>query len=243
MPTQSQYDPACAPFPTSVSARFRRRVRLKFRAHLRHWRSTRTGQTTSKWFCASKQRIRDGSFGQTPPPRTIETWQLRRCVTMSPFSTRYTQLVRMCRRRGCSREDASDLVQEAHLRLLNYERSTKVRNPDSLLRRIVLNLSISHFHRKMDATGTFDTVARLDKQGMLVDPAPGPERAAAAELELKKVVRALTAVSPRTCQVFIAQRAGYSYGEIATAFDIKPPTVDKHVATATLTLRHAWPAG
>lgn len=159
---------------------------------------------------------------------------------MSRFSARYAQLLRMCRRRGCSREDAKDLVQEAHLRLFDYERSTRVRDVDSLLRRIAINLSISHFH-ELSRPITFESVERLARRGMLIDPAPGPERTVAAEQELDRVVTLLNGVSPRTCQIFVAQRAGYSYAEIAAAFAVKPPTVDKHVAAATLILAEMMP--
>jgi len=55
---------------------------------------------------------------------------------------------------------------------------------------------------------------------MLFDPSPGPERTLAAEQELDWVVDLLTAVSSRTCQMFSAQRGGYSYEEVASAFAI-----------------------
>lgn len=135
-----------------------------------------------------------------------------------------------------------DLVQEAHLRLFDYERSTRVRDADSLLRRIVINLSITHFHSEQSRPITFEAT-RLDRRGVLGDPAPGPERTAAAEQELDRVVTLLNGVSARTCQIFIAQRAGYSYAEIAAAFAVKPPTVDKHVAAATLILTESAPGG
>ncbi len=147
----------------------------------------------------------------------------------------------MCRRRGCSREDARDLVQEAHLRFFDYERTTKVRDVDSLLRRILINLSITHYHRELATPFTFESAERLDRRGMLVDPAPGPERTVAAEQELGRVVSLLSAVSPRTCQIFIAQRGGYSYEEIAAAFAVKPRTIEKHVTTAGLILMDLMP--
>jgi RNA polymerase sigma factor (sigma-70 family) len=155
---------------------------------------------------------------------------------MRGFSARYAQLIRMCRRRGCSREDAKDLVQEAHLRMFDYERSTRVRDADSLLRRIVINLTITQYNRERASSFVFENIERLDRRGLLIDPASGPEQAVAAEQEVDRIVRLLSAVSLRTCQIFIAQRAGYSYAEIAAAFTVKRPTVDKHVATATLVL-------
>ena len=94
----------------------------------------------------------------------------------------------MCRRRGCPREDAKDLVQEAHRRLFEYQRSTKVRDVDSLLRRIVINLSITYFHRELSAPWVFDKVERLERVGLLIDPTPGPERVVEAEQQLDGVI-------------------------------------------------------
>ncbi len=154
---------------------------------------------------------------------------------MSQLWARYAQLIRMCRRRGCSREDAKELVQEAHLRFLEYQRSTKVRDVDSLLRRIVINLSITHYYREL-AQPSFENVEKLDRRGLLVDPAPALERTAAAEQQLDGVASLLSAVSRRTCQIFIAQRGGYSYEEVAAAFAVKPRTVEKHLASAVALL-------
>jgi RNA polymerase sigma factor (sigma-70 family) len=162
---------------------------------------------------------------------------------MSSLSARYAQLIGLCRRRGCTRDDADDLVQEAYLRLLQYERSTKVRDMDSLLRRIVINLSISHYHRDLSTSLTTVSVVRLRRHGMLVEPAPEPERTVAAEQQLDAVADLLNAVSPRTCQILMAQRGGYSYAEIANAFGVKPRTVEKHVASALAALRERVPAG
>lgn len=137
----------------------------------------------------------------------------------------------MCRRRGCSYEDTEELVQEAHLRWLEYRRATTVRDVDSLLRRIALNLSITHYHREQSSPIVPESIAVLDRRGMLMDPSPGPERALAAEQQLDAL---LSPLNVRTCQIFIAQRGGYSYEEIAAAFAIKPRTVEKHVAAAML---------
>ncbi len=135
------------------------------------------------------------------------------------------------------------MVQEAYLRLLQYQRSVKVADPDSLLRRIVINISINHYHRERSSPIVPESIGALDRRGMLVDPAPGPERTLSAEQELDGVVRLLTAVSPRMCQIFIAQRGGYSYEDIAAAFAVKPRTVEKHVASAALAVAEMTPTG
>ena len=134
------------------------------------------------------------------------------------------------------------MVQEAYLRLLQYQRSTKIRDPDAVLRRIVINISINHYHRERSSPIVRESVGALDRRGELIDPTPGAERALAAEQELDRVVGLLSAVSPRMCQIFIAQRGGYSYEDIAIAFAVKPRTVEKHVASAVLTLEEMMSA-
>ena len=162
---------------------------------------------------------------------------------MSRDCGRYAQLIRASRGRGCSREDAREIVQEAHLRLFEYQRTAKVRDPYSLLRRIVINLSINRYHRDCASPTISRSLAALERRGLLVDPAPGPERTVAAEQQLDAVADLLSAVSPRTCQIFLAQRGGYSYEEIAAAFAVKPRTVEKHVASAALLLEEMMPTG
>jgi RNA polymerase sigma factor (sigma-70 family) len=161
---------------------------------------------------------------------------------MSRFAARYAQLIKMCRRRGCSSEDAKELVQEAHLRFFEYEQSTIIRDVDSLLRRIVINLSITHYHRELSRPYVSSEIEKLDRRGMLIEPTPGPERILAAEQQLDGVVNLLSAASERTCQIFVAQRGGYSYEEIAVAFAVRPRTVEKHLASAILMLREMMPS-
>ncbi|MFZ0500879.1 MAG: RNA polymerase sigma factor [Steroidobacteraceae bacterium] len=161
---------------------------------------------------------------------------------MTRLSARYSHLVKMCRMRGCSREDAQELVQEAYLRLFEYQRSTRVRDADSLLRRILINLSINYFHRTLSTPFSFEDIDERDRREALVEPAAGPERALAAEQDLAVVVDLLNAVSERVCRIFIAQRMGYSHDEIATAFGIMPRTVEKHVVSANSALREMLPA-
>lgn len=144
--------------------------------------------------------------------------------------------------RGCSREDARELVQEAYLRFFEYQQSTRIKNPDSLLRRILINLSINYYHRTLSAPFSFERIDDLAGCGMLIDPAPSHERVLAAEQELRIVVDALSAVSERMCRIFVAQRMGYSHDEIATAFGIMPRTVEKHVVSARSALREMMPA-
>lgn len=228
---------------TSVSARCHSWTRLKWLAQLRRGPGAGTGHMTFEWLRIRKLLTPDDSAVRALSSRALEKWRLRRRrVTKNQLSARYAQLIRICRKRGCSAADARDLVQEAHLRLLDYQRCAKIRDVDSLLRRIVINLSITHYHRKLCTPSTSASVEKLDRLGMLTDTAPGPEHTVAAVQRLYRATHLLSAVSTRTCQIFIAQRGGYSYEEIATAFGVKPRTVEKHVASAASILEDMTPA-
>lgn len=127
------------------------------------------------------------------------------------------------------------------MRLFEYQKRAKIKNADSLLRRIVINLSINYFHRTLASPFSFESIEELDERGMLVHPAPSAERALGAEQELEIVVDALRAVSERMCRIFVAQRIGYDHSEIATAFGIMPRTVEKYVVSAGAALREMMP--
>lgn len=137
-------------------------------------------------------------------------------------SSQYAQLILVCRRRGVPHEVAREIVQEAHLRMFEYQLHTKVRDPDSLLRRVVINLSINYYHRERRRFVQIDTV-------QVVDPKPSLERVVIGEQELARVIGDLGKKSPRVCQVFFAHRIGYGYDEIAVAAGIKPRTVERHI--------------
>ena len=179
---------------------------------------------------------------EIPSARGLPTQQSRHCGSVGQDSARHASLVELCLARGCPLEDAKELVQEAHLRLFAYQRSARVRDANSLLRLIVVNLSITYYHRELSRALIFESIEKLDSEGILIDPGPGPERTLDAEQQLDSVVNLVSALSPRTCQIFIAQRSGYSYEEVATAFAIKPRTVEKHVAHANVTLIEMMPA-
>lgn len=155
---------------------------------------------------------------------------------MSRLSVRFARLMQVCRRRGRSQEEAEDLIQEAFLRLHEYCRKNEVRDEEAFLARTVSNLAISEHRRERILTFAQETVEELEETTGLSDGMPGPERICAAQQRLDEVAKTLGAVSERTCQIFLAQRAGYSYEEIATDLGISVRTVQKHIARAMFLL-------
>jgi RNA polymerase sigma factor (sigma-70 family) len=155
---------------------------------------------------------------------------------MSRLSARFARLMKVCRRKGRSQEEAEDLIQEAFLRLHEYCRHAEVRDEEAFLARTVSNLAINKYRRERILSFANETVEELEQSVGLSDGTPGPERICAAQQRLEEISRTLSAVSERTCQIFLAQRAGYSYEEIATDLGITPRTVQKHIARAMFLL-------
>jgi len=149
---------------------------------------------------------------------------------------RFARLMKVCRRRGRSQEEAEDLIQEAFLRLHEYCRTTEVRNEEAFLARTVSNLAINEYRREQIVSYVSETVEQLEQSTGLADPTPGPERILAAQQRLAEITDVLGAVSERTCEIFLAHRAGYSYEEIAADLNISQRTVQKHIARAIFLL-------
>jgi RNA polymerase sigma factor (sigma-70 family) len=148
----------------------------------------------------------------------------------------YSRLIRVCIRLGRSPDDAEDLVQEAYVRFLEYRRTREIRDEAALLSRIVSNLAINQYHRQRSVSVSAQEWLALEVDPAFIDAAPSAEQALVAHERLEHVVRILERVSQRTCQIFLAHRAGYSYEEIAAEFSISNRTVQKHIARATILL-------
>ena len=149
---------------------------------------------------------------------------------------RIAHLMKVCRRRGRSREEAEDLIQEAFLRLHEYCRTTEVLNEEAFLVRTVFNLSVNQYRRERRVAYVGQSVEELEQGTGLSDGAPGPERIVSAQQRLDQIVSTLGSVSERTREIFLAHRAGYSYEEIATDLNISHRTVQKHIARAMFVL-------
>lgn len=148
----------------------------------------------------------------------------------------YARLIKVCKRLGRSPEEAEDLVQDAYLRFLEYRQSRDIRNEEALLSRIVANLAINQYHRERQVSATSESLEVIEQESDFADQSPGIDRILIARERLRAVERTLSRVSERTCQIFIAHRAGFSYGEIAAEFKISARTVQKHIVRATMLL-------
>ena len=148
----------------------------------------------------------------------------------------FYRLTRVCARLGHSVHDSEDLAQEAYVRFLEYRKTHVIRDEVALLQRIATNLAINHHRGRKIAPVPIDELARLEIYRATVDGVPDLTQQLIARERLEQVTRTLCRVSPRTCQIFIAHRAGYCYAEIAAEFHITPRTVQKHITRATTLL-------
>ena len=148
----------------------------------------------------------------------------------------FERLLNFLRRQGRSTEDAEDLIQEAFLRLTEYCRTKEVRDEAAFLHRTVVNLSISRYRWDCRHPTVGLPVEELAENLPLANSVPSPDEVLAAQQRLDEVREALGAVSPRTRDIYLAHRAGYSYDELAAGYGVSVSTIEKSIARAVVAL-------
>jgi RNA polymerase sigma factor (sigma-70 family) len=153
---------------------------------------------------------------------------------MSLWKSQLHKLKNLLRRRGQSREDAEDLVQEAFMRLHAFlHEGNEVQKPEAFLMRTALNLVVDSRRRdQRERREQFlsETVEELP----LIDLGPTPEDILSAQQRLLQMKRVLDhQVSERTREVFFLHRLeGFTHEEIAARMQMSVRTVEKHIARA-----------
>ena len=136
-------------------------------------------------------------------------------------------------RRSQCREDAEDLVQEACLRLIEYSRTGKtVDNEEAFVRQTARNLFIDEYRRRRRYPVVDATLEQIELRLSFLQASPTPDEVLAVEQRLIKLREGLQAYSRRTCEIFMAHRAGCTYEEIAAAHGISNSAVEKHIRRA-----------
>ena len=127
-------------------------------------------------------------------------------------------------------EDAHDVAQETYVRLLQYQDSTHVSSPSSMLFRIAINVA--------NDLGRADKVRHIADQCPvdeveLVSEQPSAERELSAAEDLALVRAAIEGLPPKCRQVFLLSRVRQmSYPQIARHCGISVKMVEKHVSHA-----------
>ena len=133
-------------------------------------------------------------------------------------------------RRGRTEHDAEDLVQEAFLRLAQYQRHQVVMKPEAFLMRSALNLSADAY-RASSVRGE----QVLIEDAVLVDTAPSVEAVLLGRERMTRMSECLAGLNEKTRDIFLAHRIhGMSYQEIARHQRLSVSAIEKHIAKATL---------
>jgi len=142
----------------------------------------------------------------------------------------HDSLVRFLRQRLRVKEDAVDIAQEAYIRMMQYEGSTKIHSPASMLFRIAINIA--------NDLGRADAVRRVSEQvpidGLeLASSQPSADRQIAASQDLQILYQAIEHLPPKCRQVFLLSRAQrMTYPQIAAHCGISVKMVEKHIGHA-----------
>ena|ERR1700686_1983875 len=147
----------------------------------------------------------------------------------------FRRLQKLLLRRGRTREEAEDLIQEAFLRMQEYcGKGGEVRKPEHFLVRTVLRLAIN---ARRDAHRDLYVDQNVEELTFLIDANPMPDEGLAADECLERMRGALDAVSQRTRDVFFMHRLdGLTYAQIARQMRLSISAIEKHMATALAAL-------
>jgi RNA polymerase sigma-70 factor (ECF subfamily) len=142
----------------------------------------------------------------------------------------HDSLIRFLQQRLRVKEDAVDIAQEAYIRMMQYEGSTKIHSPSSMLFRIAINIA--------NDLGRAEAARRVSEQvpldGLeLASPQPSAERQIAASQDLEILYAAIERLPPKCRQVFLLSRAQrMTNRQIAAHCGISMKMVEKHISHA-----------
>jgi RNA polymerase sigma-70 factor (ECF subfamily) len=150
----------------------------------------------------------------------------------------FAHIRKILMRRGRSRAEAEDLIQDAFLKMQEYcRRGGEVRQPEGFLVRTALRLAINarrDEHRDLYVSEQVEELTRI------IDTNPTPDEVLAHDECLKRMRAALDAVSPRTRDIFVMHRLeGFSYAQIAGLLGVSVSAIEKHMASALSALAAA----
>jgi RNA polymerase sigma-70 factor (ECF subfamily) len=129
-------------------------------------------------------------------------------------------------------DDAADVAQEAYIRMLQYEGSSEIRSPSSLLFRVAINVAndLSRLEQVRHASDHC-SLDDLEIDSGLAEP----EREVAAGQELDRLYRTIEGLPPKCRMVFLMSRVqGMTYPQIARQCGISVKMVEKHISHALM---------
>ena len=151
---------------------------------------------------------------------------------MSTLAEMLAKARRAVLRQGIPDQDADELVQDAFLKVEQYQRTQPARSQEALLITAAVNLSIDRQRRSARAP-----FAEVDDLHRIADATPGPAQIVEEQARLRHAADGLARLSERTRRILLKRRLdGMSYAEIADTEGMTVAAVEKQVARATLQL-------
>lgn len=148
------------------------------------------------------------------------------------FRSQYRQLLRLCRIRIGSPEDAEDIVQGAFLAARRAYPDKGIDELRPLLFTLVRNNMLNHVRAPWNSRRSGEDVRELGDQ-LACPRSPTPEKQLADAQRLAIVDEVMAGMSPRRQAALRMHRFdGLSYEEIARRLSISATAVKKHVALA-----------
>lgn len=152
---------------------------------------------------------------------------------MSLFKRFGPRLSALLNQRGVSDSEAEELVQEAFLRLIQYNKQNEVEREEGFLVRTAVNLSIDARRRSQ----RMDLVEEPIDELVLADDLPDPERVAIDKSRLEHLAAGFERLDPKTRSMIRARRIdGLSMREVALREGVSVSAVEKRLAKAMVFL-------
>lgn len=127
-------------------------------------------------------------------------------------------------------EAAADILQDAFIRLAQYQTTNKINNPRAFLYKVVGNLAIDHLRKTQREQAYYTDSEELLEQ---IDTTCCPERQLYSQQQLIHLQRAIAELPPRCQEIFILHKfKNYPYSQIMQELNIAEGTVLKHIIKA-----------
>lgn len=140
---------------------------------------------------------------------------------------------RVLLRRGVAIDDVDDIVHDAFVRILQYEKTSTVRTYEAILVTTAVNLSIDRERGRRRAPFTVRP-ANLDA---IIDSQPNPEDVTYARTRLNHLRDGINQLEEKSRRIILARRLdGLSVAAIAEREGLSVAAVEKQIARATLRL-------
>jgi RNA polymerase sigma factor (sigma-70 family) len=184
-----------------------------------------SGDTRSTWIMSSrvqreflrlKPRVGGSRSGMENPNAA---WSNTGIAWYFPVGLRRSRFSRL----------SATLIQEAMLRLHTYT-GEDVRNKEAFLRCAVRNLAIDQYRRDRSRLQGEVPIDDVDQRSPLIAPGPTPDQILDDQQRLDELIARLYVVNPRTREIYLAHRSGYSHAEIADHMNIAKITVNRSIA-------------